>query len=295
MKKQNISYAVFIIFCVLFSSSSHLTHAQSTEKTIQSVKESVNSLIEAKDNNDSKEEVIRLDTYKKILDLAIEDAQDMRLKLLAFDDNKTTTTLNLWKKNRIENLNDAIKHFQKEKLTLEEEYKISSEEIKQKAEDLKKWRESEYVPLIEEIQAFFLIEQQKKSIETNTKRFEKIQNDIEKLRKAKFKKIKELDEKSKKAKVIIDESKEINKNAEHEFQKKYLISFMEEDSKEKNDLLKQIQEDQKNIEKQKNKTDENYPPLQPLSIKDMVDKSFSKTKESYQIFIEMSNFVRKLL
>jgi ABC-type multidrug transport system fused ATPase/permease subunit len=37
------------------------------------------------------------------------------------------------------------------------------------------------------------------------------------------------------------------------------------------------------------------PPPSPSSIKETVDESFAKVKESYQLFIEMSNFVRKLL
>jgi hypothetical protein len=220
----------------------------------------------------------------------------MRVKLLAFEEDKTTTTIGLWKKNRIEALASATKYYEGEMLAVKELENPSVEEMKTRAEALKKWREEFYIPLAEEVQVFLLIEQQKKSIVTAESRLEKVGVDVAKLKKAKFKKIKEVEEKYTRAGALIEEAKTIQADAIHEFEKRHLLPFMKEHSPEREALEKEIKEEKEKEKKTQSATGNSAtPPPSPSSIKETVDESFAKVKESYQLFIEMSNFVRKLL
>lgn len=275
-----------------------LAETNPAEKAIQGVKNTVEALIEAKDKNDPKEAGARLEAYQKVLGLMLQDAKEMRIKLLSFEEGKTTTTVGIWKKNRVEALLEASKYYEKEILVVKEFENPPIEEVKTRAEDLKKWREEVYIPLAEEIQAFLLIEQQKKSIATAEGRLEKVNVDVLKLKKAKFKKIKEVEEKFLRAGTLISEAKTIWGKASREFEKRHLLLFMKEGSLEREVLEKEIKEEKEKIEKEKkiqNTTQSTTPPSSPPSIKEMVDESFAKVKDSYQLFIEMSNFVRKLL
>ncbi len=266
------------------------------EKAIQGVKEKVGELIEAKDKNDPKEAEARLETYKKVLTLALSDAKGLKLKLLAFEEDKTTTTLTLWKRSRVEAVNEVIKYYENEEALVAEMAATPAEEVKARAEELKSWRESTYLPLADEIQAFLLIEQQKKSLDIATKRLQKIGVDVEKLKKAKFKEIKTVEEQFGKSGALMNEAIALNNEAEHRFQRDYLLPFMGKDDPLRIALLKEIKEEKEATEKAKKvPVASSTPPIPPLSIKELVDRSFTKVKDAYQIFIEMSSLVRKLL
>jgi hypothetical protein len=269
------------------------------EKVIQGVMDTVEALIGAKDKNEGEGEA-RLDAYKKVLELATTDARDMRLKLLAYEDDKTTTTTAVWKKNRIAALQDAVKHYENETRIVNMIEHPTVDEVKLRAEDLKKWREETYTPLFDEVQSYLLLEQHKKSLETAENRLEKVSADVAKLKKAKFKKIKEVEESLKKASTLIGDARAMNDTGVRQFAKSYLYPFMKDGSEEKLAIEAELKEDKMKAEKEKKELASSSstpptPPMQSPSIKETVDASFTKVKESYQIFIEMSNLVRRSL
>lgn len=299
---KRIAYLILIsIFGVLFFVAPSEAQTNPTEKVIQGVKDTVDALIEAKDKNSPEEAKARLDAYKKVLDLALQDSKETRLKLLAFENEKTTTTAAIWKADRLKNMSSAVKHYEDELSIIGKMENPSMEEVKARAEELKTWREEFYIPLSEEVQAFLLIETQKKSLETAKNRLEKVNADVVKLRKAKFRKISEVETRFKTAAELIADAERLNSSAEREFAKWYLLPFMK-DGEEKKILEKELKEDKEKIEKEKKAAEskdedssDSAPVLKSTSIKGMVDGSFSKVKDSYRIFIEMSDLVRKLL
>lgn len=285
MKKITSTIISYIIIS-LFLAVPAFAQTSATEKVINDVKESVGELIGARDTNSSKESNLRLETYKKVLELSIEDAKETKLKLLAFEEGKkTTTTLTLWKNAKLKALNSAIKYYENEFVEVMDIEYPTMEGIKYRAEELKKWREEVYIPLSKEIQGFIFIELQKQTIETTEKRFEKVSADVDKLREIKFKDIEFIEERLETARKLIDKSIAINNDAEKLFKKRYLIKFMKDDNEEKISLLKEIEKEKKR---------EDYAQISQTSIKDLVDNSFTQVKDVYQIFIEMSNSVRGL-
>lgn len=289
MQKKKIVISLLAL-TLLFNG--RIVSAQSenpAEKVIQGVKETVGALIDAKDKNDPKEPEIKIETYKKVLDLALADAKDMKIKLLAYDVSENPTgTIAQWQKDRITDLNNAIKRYEKEQTAVSGD--ISASDVKILAENLKKWREDTYAPLTEEVQGFLLIQQQQKSLNTAENRLEKVRADVVKLKKAKFKKIKTVEEKFQKASDIIAAADNQLHDANKLFTKKYLLEYMDDTDAQKIALLKEIKEEK--TKKKTDATDVSTSPSQPSSIKDLIDSSFAKVKDAYQIFIEMSGLVR---
>jgi len=287
--KKILFYAAFFSLLITLPAGNAFAESETpAEKAIQSVKDTVGALIDAKDKNAPGESDARLATYEKILDLALADAKELKVKLLSFDEgkDKPTTTEVLWKKSRIEALSAAITYYEEEREAVLLLESPSMEEVKARAETLKDWRDKTYLPLAEEVQAFLLIEVQKKSLDTSKKRLEKVSADVAKLKKAKFKEIKVVEEKYKHAETLIADAEKINDAAEHKFRKYHLLPFMDKASAEKKALEKELKDE---AEARKGAAD-NTP-----SIKELVDGSFAKVKEAYQAFIEMSDLVRKSL
>jgi hypothetical protein len=284
---------IFATIAVLFSGTTVFAQGENpAEKVIQGVKDTVGALIDAKDKNDPKEPEIKIETYKKVLDLALTDAKDMKLKLLSYDvSEKPTGTIALWQKDRLSDINNAIKRYEKEQTAVNVE-NISGDDVKALAESLKKWREETYTPLTDEIQAFILINQQRKSLDTAESRLEKVRGDVAKLKKAKFKKIKTVEERFQKASDLIATAGTQFDTAEKLFTKNYLLDYMSDTDSQKIALVKEIKEEKTNKEKKVDSVAPSTSPSQPVSIKDLIDTSFARVKDAYQVFIEMSNLVK---
>ncbi len=297
MKK---TIALLIAASVVFPISSGTAFAQEgtpAEKAIQGVKDSVGALIDAKDNNDPREALSRLDAYEKVLDLTVADTKELKLKLLSFDGDKDkpTSTAALWKKNRVEALNAALKRYEDEEDALSAIENPSVENIKAQAGEFKEWRENEYLPLADEIQAFLLIEQQKRSLETAQKRLEKVNVDVAKLKKVGFKDIRTIESRYKDAETLIADSRKLNDSAERNFQKYYLLQFMGKSDPLRVAFQKEIDDEKAKLKGAGTASSTPPYPPSPSSIKDLVDGSFTKVKGAYQVFIEMSDLVRRSL
>lgn len=291
--KTKKTILIFAIITILLSGTTVSAQGENpAEKVIQGVKDTVGALIDAKDKNDPKEPEIKIETYKKVLDLALADAKDMKLKLLSYDISENPTgTIALWQKDRLSDINNAIKRYEKEQTAVNDE-NISGDDVKALAENLKKWREETYTPLADEIQAFILINQQQKSLDTAKSRLEKVRGDVAKLKKAKFKKIKTIEERFQKASDLIATAGDQFNTAEKLFIKNYLFDYMSDTDPQKITLTKEIKEEKIKKEKKIDSAASSASPSQPVSIKDLIDTSFARAKDAYQVFIEMSNLVK---
>ncbi|MEW6617412.1 MAG: hypothetical protein AB1333_03280 [Patescibacteria group bacterium] len=282
----------FIIFSFLFGVCVYApVNAQSdtTKKALESVKESVTTLINAKDEENPNDIAFRIETFKKVIDFSIAEAKDLKIKLFGIDTKKVGTSTVAWKNGVMKDIDEALEYYDSEKNFIKEgEASLTLIEVKTRAESFKEWRESKYAPTADEINTYFLIEQQKQALETTKKRTEKIHLDIEKLKKAKIK-TSGLEKLFSKVDPMIKDAEELNNRADLLF---YKTKILPQPPKEEvinetttNEIINTttstvVSEIEKNPE---------------LSIKDLVKESFAKVKNIYQIFIDMSGLVRKLL
>ena len=265
-------------------------HAQSdtTKKALESVKESVTTLINAKDEENPNDITFRIETFKKVIDFSIAEAKDLKIKLFGIDSKKVSTSTDVWKNKMMKNLDDALEYYDSEKNFIKDgEGSLVLTEIKTRAETFKGWRENTYVPTADEINDYFLIEQEKQALETTKNRASKIRLDIEKLKKAKIKTV-NLEKLFSKTDILIKDAQELNDKAALLFYKTKILPPQDEEI-----ISEVLTEEMINTTTSTviNEVEKNPEP----SIKDLVRESFTKVKSVYQIFIDMSNLVRKLL
>jgi len=275
------------------------------EKALETVKTQVSDLVGAKDENKPDELATRIETFKKVINFSITEAKDLKIKLLDFNFKVDDELLN-WQKKMTDKLNEALVYYDDQNQALDgNEKNITLDDIKIKAQKFKEWRETNYLPISEEINDFLLIKQEKAAIQTTKKRYQKISEDVQKLKSSgwlmKIKGLSELPKLLTEADAVIKESDKINNEAEKLFREKYIVV-------KKDVRLLPLSQDE-NIASTTPKISPNnnassaviqkteVPPEQTpiLSIKDMVKTSLTKIKDAYRIFIEMSNLVRKLL
>lgn len=275
------------------------------EKALETVKEQVSDLVGVKDENKPGELATRIETFKKVIDFSITEAKDLKIKLLDFNFKGDDELLN-WQKKMADKLNEALIYYDDQNQTLDgNEKNITLDDIKIKAQKFKEWRETNYLPISEEINDFLLVKQEKAAIQITKKRYQKISEDVQKLKSSgwlvKVRGLSELPKLLTEADTAIKESDRINNEAEKLFREKYIVQkkgeYLLPYPQEKNEAsttLKNLSNDNaSDTARDKNEVRPEQTP--PLSIKDTVKTSLTKVKDAYRIFIEMSNLVRKLL
>lgn len=264
---------------------SHIFAAEgTTQNAVDSVKEAISNLVSAKDEKKSTEAPLRIDTLKKAVSLATDEAKDLRLKLLALDD--LSGDYKLWKEAKASSskkMVDALEGFEKEILIIEKSDLDIDEQVKVLGKKIKEWREYVYLPFATEVQDYFFVIEEDKTIETTKSRYEKIRLDIVKLEKNK-KKVNDLKNLLAKANESIDESVLLNKQAKELFEYTY---FPKKDVE-----ILSIETSSTTQATIQEHVEENVAP--PKSIRDLVKDSSNKVRDSYKIFIEMSGLVRRL-
>jgi hypothetical protein len=301
---------IIIVLCAALLTSAQATgnaqaQSQAAQKALEGIKESVDTLVNAKDKNNPNETAFRAETFKKVIDFSIVELKDLKVKFLAAAaEQKTSSTIGMWREHILSEINKTAAFYETAKKDAEKiDENASDEEIKNNAENFKKWREENFSPLAEEINNFLLIEQQKSSIDTAEKRWEKGRKDGLKLKKVySAKKIQPFETLLKQAQETNASAKEIYKEAQELFDRTYLSPFEEKDSTTTTTFMVKEKEDTVAASSTKadvkNDADENAsstPPISPPSIRDLIKDSLTNVKRTYQIFIEMSGLVRKLL
>ncbi|MEX1013686.1 MAG: hypothetical protein WDZ80_00820 [Candidatus Paceibacterota bacterium] len=266
-KKQRFAVKIILItFLTIFSFSINVASAQTEEvkKAVEETRESVNELIEAKDEESPLDLGLRIETFKKAINLSIAEAKDLKVKLIAEDDIENEDFI-IWREESLVIINNSLDYYEKFKEYTEvNKNRINEDVIKDIALQFKEEREEKFIKINKEIRNFLLIQKAKETIDITNKRWGRIETDLENLEEAEF----------------IDENSDLWSLLD---QSKVFI--------EKGDKL--IVEAEENFYNQKIR--KTIPDNLDLSIKDDLIASLNEMRSAYQVFIEMSNMVRDLL
>ena len=263
--------------------------SNSIKKATQDVQESVDTLVSAKDDNLPNDFAFRLDTFKKVIDLSISEAKDLKLKILLLDDKDPL--MKTWKEKMVSGLNNALPYFEARKKAGSSIRDLAS--VKKRAQEFKEWRDAYYLPFSEQITDFLFVLRGEEIL------------DVQKLEKSDARRASALNLMLKRASDSIQRGEGASMDASRLFRETYLAPLTATSSKEvatstssEEGLLVSIPTQTESTVSASSyqedaSTSPSLPP-QPLSIKDLVRSSFGSVKDAYQVFIEMSNSVREL-
>jgi len=273
---------MFFIFYAL-TAINFVSAQTAVQKAFEDVKGKLDELVGAKDEDSVSDLTLRIETFKKVIELSISEAKDLKLKLLALD--KLSEELADWQKTMIEKLNFALDYYEgRKEFLIDNARELNLPSIRELAQGYKTWREEHYLKTADQIRDFLLIQQEQKSIQVANRRAQKIAEDLKRIEKAKIKGAADLNKLLAKAQDLIKEGVKLNDQAYNQFLNQF-ISFEISNSAVATSSTSTLPESEATS------TEVIFQP----SIKDLVRESLNKIKEAYQVFIEMSNLVRKLL
>jgi hypothetical protein len=296
--------------------------SESMQKALESVKGTLDDLVTAKDEQKPVELGLRIEALKKAINLSAAEAKELRVKLIAIEDLDQKT--DMWRAAMADQMKRAAEYALVEEKAIEtNEKEMTLAEVKDIAARFKAWRESSYLPVVGQVRDYFLIAQEEKTIETAKSRWQKIDSDIKKLEKAKIKNIESVRKMLTNADFLIAGGEALNQEAWASFVDVYISQTtstaatstdMNATTTETNatstaatstdmNATTTVPENQLILESSTSSspfassTDAKDEPalLPPPSIRDLVHGSLSKIKDTYKVFIDMSNLVRKLL
>jgi len=259
----------------------------------QSAKEALDTLVEVKDAGNVDNLVLRINTFDKVLDLSINEAKEYVAKLVAVDKN---SDYDIWVSFALESLGKSIDYYNTQKAILSSTT-LSLEDIKKIALDFKNWREKNYLPILNQIQEFFLIKDEVKALNIAEKRLSNIKSDLDKI-KLKTKDKKNVDNYLSKASEDISEARLLNEKAYQQFLEIY-VNILQATSSTSTESLTEFKtlnlDLATTVVRSTTSSADEVNSSSQYSIKDLVSTSLAKVKSAYQNFIEISNYVRKLL
>ncbi|MFH1162061.1 MAG: hypothetical protein V1696_02180 [Candidatus Jorgensenbacteria bacterium] len=281
------------------------------EKAIEGVKDKLNDLVNAKDEQSPDELAFRLSTMKKVVEFSVAEANDLKVKLLAIEIGKEAKP---WREATVEKLNDALAHYADVKGNLEDgEQTIDLAGVKTMAQEFKEWRTTYLISTADAVRDFLLISQEGNAIETAKKRAEKIGEDVQKLKNAKYKVAKDLSPLLDKANGLVREATGLNETARARFWDEFVVPAIPKASSTEPAATSTAPEAQATSSTPEVQSTSSTTPTgfslatstndqatstaaeaaPSPSIRDLVKASLTKVREAYQVFIEMSALVRK--
>lgn len=297
---------IIVIVIASFAITEHVSaQSSAAQKALEGVKESVGTLVNAKDENNPNEIAFRTETFKKVIDFSIVELKDLRVKFLtAVGAQSASSTIGLWRDHILSRMTEAAEFYEQEKKNAAGATEdVNIEKIKTDAESFKKWREDNFSPLAQEVNDFLLVEQQKNSLDIAEKRWEKIQNDIMKLKKVySAKKMQELEKLLNDAQKMNIAARDVYEGAQNLFYKTYITPFETKVTTttvqflaEEEEMTIQASSTESNSKMSADGNASSTTQISPPSIRGLIKDSLTNVKRTYQIFIEMSGLVRKLL
>jgi hypothetical protein len=271
--KKILTYISLITAANLLAAN--LVWAETPTSTLIEVQEMTQNLINTQDQETAtstpeKTEIdLRLEVFWKVLELSIKESEDIINQLNALKD--LTEQENNLRSRLLDKFNGFLDFYKGQKENLSQFENIDLTAVKKIAQDFKDWRENDYLSVFETATDFLLINQQKTVLTMTENRYQKISFDIAKLKKTNLKGIDQLEK-------YLNQAADSIKSAETAWQEA------------KNNFW-QLTTATSTATSSSATAAEN----QSLSIKDLIGESLNKIKDTYQIFIEMSNLVRKLL
>lgn len=271
------------------STTSATTPPTPLQKAFESVKDGLDTLVDAKDTKTQDDLALRIDIFNKVLTFATTEAKDLKLKLLALD--TLDTSLSLWRDETVKKITALLEQYDDEKTSFEKtRAALTLQELKVASEKFRVLRESLFLPLADNAQDFLLIDQESRALQVSAKRFQKISDDVKKLEKAKAKGVLDLQKFLAKAGKLLDEAETLNARASITFKTLHIIpppifeisttTAPLPTSTPSSTYTGEGGESMRATEKN-------------MTVRDMVMQSLQKIKEAYQVFLEMSVFVKK--
>jgi len=298
--------AILLILPVAYLTIATPANAETKLETrLESVKGQVENLVTAKDEKSLSELALRVETFKKVIEFSVSETKGLKIKLLALEGLSKEEII--WRDKMIKEFNSFLELYENRETAIESARDIDINGIKSLAADFKEWRENTYLPIAERVNEFLLIHQEENAIDIAMRRWTRIDEDITKLEKAKIKGVEDLRRLLNDAQKSIKEGEKLNKDAGNSFWKNYIMtSTSTATSTEATStsaafaLEAPVAAEKESVSlKSATTTEEDatstLPIIQPPSIKNLVEDSLVHIKDSYRIFIEMSNLVRKLL
>lgn len=289
------------------------------EKALETVQDKLDNLVQIKDENKTPDLAFRVDAFAKVVEFSQFELKDLRVKLLALD-LKKEPEIAVWQEKALSQI-ELLTEFLDEMEQAVDVEDLSLTDITALAKDFKVWRDANYLPLVGAVGDYILITQQTRAIDTATKRADKIEADLVKLKKARFKTA-DLERLLEKARAFIDEASNLNSqnremflaaiappvpkltaaenassttSASSSLPSPFPVTSSSETSPETTPALLNIASTTAGATATSSVATSTDPTQPVSSIRDLVKDSLINIKKSYQIFIEMSDLVRKLL
>lgn len=267
------------------------------QEGLQGVKDSAVDLINVKNEQNlsaaekEKEEFnLRLEVLRRVIALAEQETASITNQLKNAEDS-TEKVFAGQREQLLKQFESFAEFYKQQKQNLENSEALTLADIKDAAQSLKEWREKNYSPIFEQATDFLLLRQQKFIGELTAKRYQKISVDLKKLKKFNANAFEKTEKMLERAAAAIDESRNLGQQAEQMFLSAYInINKNATSTASSSILLLTTSTSSPEIKTESQKTEN-----QNLSIKNLVGQSLNKIKETYRIFIEMSDSVKKLL
>jgi hypothetical protein len=313
MRKKSL-IAIFSVVSILLSCNQAVLAAE-TDTNTEDLNQSVNQLIEVKDDKSiseterlDKELEARKQVVKNALTLSLKEISGLEtsLKALKSKDERVVA----FQKGSLEYLESA-KAFYEEKTELVDSIK-DLEEIKSLAQTIKDYRDSGYNAITERINNFLLLNQTDGLIKVAQTRWTKIDADLNKLERGQFISYGYFDANMEKAQKYINDAANLSAEAKEqilkEFEEELKIKEAAESAipaennntpitmlgggageKESSDLKNQLSAPTSSTEK-----------IEPtetsvVNPKELAEASLTNLKSSYDVFLKISQSVKKIL
>ena len=286
------------VFATTLVGGINFVFAQSpAQQAIDNVKSSIDDLVGAKDVNSQSDIALRIETFKKVLDYSVSEAQDLKLKLLGLDG--LTDALSAWRQKMIDALNQALAYYDSEATLANSVDTTNIAGVKKLGDDFKTWRDNTYLPVAEEVNDYLLIQQEAKAISIAEKRWAKIGVDVAGLQNSSKNKTlgDDLHKMLQGADSLLNDASKLNKDASDRFLVEYVNLNSTSSTTTTDNSTSTASSSVLFVDNSTSSEASSTKSLPPslTSIKDLVKESLMQIRGAYQIFIEMSNLVRKLL
>ena len=181
-----LSYLSFLLSISLFFGTAsfalaaeEIAQSPEVERASQEVKDSVDALVSARDENVANDLALRINAFEKVVELSLSELKDFKVKLLLVDTDGDED-IALWKDYVLAQLDEAEKYFKAhEKSDFSDIEDV--DEVKGLAGAFKKWREANYIPYTQQINDLFALQKGEAVLDVARSRAKKISKDLGKL------------------------------------------------------------------------------------------------------------------
>lgn len=247
----------------------------------------------------------RITALRKVAELSIAEALDLKNEILAYtDEDIGDSDISAWRERAVSRISDALRYYETVQSELVDEGIADIEMIQKIAFDFKEWREETYIPLVGEISDFLLIQKTNSILSIAERRWNRIKDDVlllQKLYPEDGARVAVLLEQSR---FSLDAGKSFWQDARDLFKALYFTFSLSAASKTAS-VSPEASSTSPSIELPENggaaasssservasgaEEQESVP-----SVLDLVRFSVQNIRDAYKTFIEMSNFVREL-